>query len=226
MSPAPIGGARVATMFGKTNFKPLLGLGAIAAAWWMMRDTFDGTRQKRIDAIAAAKEHAEWADMEYGWGHWSGNPGMDHKAHQFKRFLLFGPMNLRMRWLEFKITVDSLVNDVLLKNIVPLGVGVAGIYSMFGARAVNTGVRNFGRFLGQIIPSGFGRAVGSLLSQGLTGLGKGVLALSHTLLSKQALPFTIGAAIFGNYALSRFKDSYGHDGQHEFFRDLTNIKGH
>jgi hypothetical protein len=37
---------------------------------------------------------------------------------------------------------------------------------------------------------------------------------------------TVGVGVLGHFLYNRFQDSYGHDGQEAYFRDLVNTKGH
>lgn len=214
-------------MLSKSNLKPFMGIAAIAASLLLIKDTYDGTRQKRIDAVAAAKQSAEWHDMEHNWGHWSGNPAMDHKAHQFRRFLLFGPMNLRMRWVEFKTYANSLVNDVLIQNAIPLGLAVGGAYAAFGKNAIHTTASRFFRFMGSLLPKGWHKPVLSLMSSGVSALGSGIKSLAQIAFrSPGNFAMALGALVFGNFTLQRFRNSYGHEGQENYFRTFINEKTH
>lgn len=223
--------AAVTTVAKKTR-NPMLGLASLAtlaAAGLLVKDSYNGSQLKRADAVAAAKEHAEWGDMEYGWGHWSGHPWMDHQAHRFKRLMLFGPFNLGIRWQEFKINANSLINDVLLKNLIPIGVGIGSLYAAFGAKSVHKALFGPFRYVAKhfSIPSSFKRQMGRIISQATGSMGKGLVKLlKMPFKSPLSLVATVGAGLLGGFFLNRFRDSYGHDGQHEFFRDLTNVKGH
>lgn len=201
----------------------------VLASGKLVSDTANGTRLKRNDAVAAMKEHAEWGDMEYGWGHYSGHPWMDQKAHWFKRLTLFGPMNLKIKWQEATIRFNSWVNDVFFPNLVPIAVMGAAAIATIGPKNIKRGTQATGRFLRthvRVAP-GFKSSMSTVTKQATAktaqGLGK---VLSLPFKSPVAFFSTVGALVLGNFALNRFRDSYGHDGQHDYFRNFTNTQGH
>lgn len=214
-------------MLGTTG-RVLVSLAAIVGGYKLIQDSWNGSQMKRDDAVAAAKEHAEWADMEYGWGHYSGQPWMDQQAHKFKRFLLFGPMNLKLKWQETTIRLNSWINDVILPNLLPIGLVIAGLGGLGGFKVfrhsskVTQFVKNHVH-----VPTAFKTEVKHLAGKAASGTGKGIgKLLSLPFKSPAHLGITAAGLLFGSFTLQRFQDSYGHDGQHNFFRDLTNSKGH
>lgn len=212
-----------------TPARVLLSLGAIAAGYKLFQDSWNGSNMKRQDAVDAAKEHAEWSDMEYGWGHYSGQPWMDKQAHSWKRLLLFGPMNLRIKWQEFKIRFNSMVNDVILPNLLPIAMMVGGVVGIIGFKNIHGGSKATGHFFRNHVrvPASFKNGMKQVASKTAQGTGKGLgKLLSLPLKSPAHLGVTAAGLIAGAFAYSRFQDAYGHDGQHAFFRNLTNVKGH
>jgi hypothetical protein len=206
----------------------LVSIAAIAGGYKLIQDSWNGSQLKRDDAVAAAKEHAEWADMEYGWGHYSGQPWMDQLAHKFKRLLLFGPMNLKLKWQEITIRMNSWVNDVILPNLLPIALVIAGIGGLGGFKVfkhtpkVTRFVKNHVH-----VPTAFKTEIKNLAGKTASGAGKGLgKLLSLPFKSPAHLGVTAAGLLFGSFFLQRFQNSYGHDGQHNFFRDLTNSKGH
>lgn len=201
----------------------------VLAGGKLVADTKNGTRLKRDDAVAAMKEHAEWADMEYGWGHYSGNPWMDQKAHWFKRLTLLGPMNLKIKWQEATIRFNSWVNDVLFPNLVPLAVMAAGAVTAIGPKNIKKAGQATSRFFRthvRVAP-GFKSGMSTVTRQAASKTAKGAgTVLSLPFKSPVAFFSAVGALVLGNFALNRFRDSYGHDGQHNYFRDFTNTQGH
>lgn len=212
-----------------TPARVLVSLAAIAAGYKLFQDSWSGSKLKRDDAVEAAKEHAEWADMEYGWGHYSGQPWMDQQAHNFKRMLLFGPMNLKLKWQEMTIRLNSWVNDVILPNLLPIAMMTAGVIGLGGGKVFKNGSKATQHFVRNHVhvPTAFKTGMKQVAGKAAQGTGKGIgKLLSLPFKSPAHLGVAAAGLIFGGFALQRFQDAYGHDGQHNFFRDLTNSKGH
>ncbi|HEY9744821.1 MAG TPA: hypothetical protein V6C99_01235 [Oculatellaceae cyanobacterium] len=210
-----------------TPARVLLSALAIFGGYAMCKDSINGTRLKRKGAISAHHIKAQYEDMAYGWGKYSGHPWMDQQAHKFKRFMLYGPMNLRMQWESLKIRVNSYVNDVFLPNLLPITMMVGGVVGLLGFRNIKNGMRASGRFVRNNIriPSSFKsqmqRSSGKLLQSTAKGLGK---MLSFPFKSPTHLGLTAAGALFGLFFLQRFNKSYGNAGQQEYFRDFVTTK--
>ena len=205
----------------------LLSVGAMTAGYKLIKDTVEGTESERKDKAAALKEHAEWKDMEFGWGHYSGNPGMDQVAHEVKRFFLFGPMNVTLKWKESQIKVNSFINDVIIPNLVPIGIMTAGFVGLVGPKNLRSGANVMDHFVKNYVhvpPSfkvGMKQAGQKSTRMAARGLGK---LISLPFKTPMSLLVTAGALLLGSFTWRRFQDSYGHDGQHHFFRTFINEK--
>jgi hypothetical protein len=165
--------------------------------------------------------------MEYGWGKYSGQPWMDQQAHGWKRLMIFGPMNLRLKWQEYKLRFNSMVNDVILPNLLPIAMMVAGGIGIVGLKNIRGGSKATGHFIRNNIhvPTSFKTGMKQVASKTAQGTGKGIGKLvSLPFKSPAHLGVTAAALIFGAFGLKRFQDAYGEDGQEQYFRGLTNYK--
>lgn len=209
----------------RSKASPLVGLftlGALAMTGIMMKDAYMGSRDRNQQKIAECHQSKDLEYAQYGWGHWSGQPGMDGLAHKFKGALLYGPYGLAENWHAAKIHVGSFFSDVLYPNLIPLGISIAGIYGTFGPDAVNhkinslynqmcrvqmhpelkASLKQFFKRGGRMIGTGLGNIVAWPFKGGLGRLG-----------------VSSGLLFAGAFFLKRFNDAYGHDGQRAFFRD-------
>jgi hypothetical protein len=206
-----------------------ISLGFLIAGAKLTQDSYKSTQIKRQDAVDYAKEHAEWSDMEFGMGHYSGSLLGDKAAHWWNRLLLFGPMNLRIKWQEIKIRVNSWVNDVILPNLLPIAMMVGGGIGIIGLKNIHGGSKATGHFFRNYvhIPASFKTGMKQVAGKTAQGTGKGLGKLVSLPFKSPAHLGVAGAGLLlGAFALSRFQNSYGHDGQHQYFRDLINVKGH
>lgn len=228
-TPSPLGGGTppLSKLAGKSAAAPLLGLGALLASGWMVKDTFKGIRPELDRQYADHLVQDEYANTRWGWGHYSGNPGMDHLAHKFFGFTLFGPNGLRHKWQKAKLYTKVYINNVIIPNLIPMGVGVAGLYALLGKERLHKGVTYFTQGLRKHlkmppgISKGVKRGVKAIFHAAGVGMGK---TLGFAGRNKEISAAVVLLSAFG---LNRFRDSYGHDGQDNFFRSyLSGGEGH
>jgi hypothetical protein len=193
-------------------------LAALAAAGWMMMDSYRGNRERTQQSVDKLKEHNDWEETEFGWGHWSGMPWMDHLAHRVFGWKQYGPYGLREKFSAIKIRVGSFFNNVIVPNLVPLGLGIAGLYG--AGVPVHKPFVAIGRALSQGVPRRLVQDLGRLGGRAATGVGSGLLKLlALPFRSLTHLGIASGLVLGGAFFLKRFSDAYGHDGQRQFFRD-------
>lgn len=208
-----------------TILRQVLGIGAAATAYWLCRESYRGNVGKWETKFQSHEADAMYDYTKYGWGHYSGNPQMDHWSHQLFGVKLFGVFGSKVTYNHIKTYVDGFVNDVLLRNFVPIAVGVGGLYAAFG-QALNRPFIALGRML--TTPTSVGSAMRRGLGQMARGatwlLGQGVNGAVN-LLARGGWGSAALAAVTA-LGLYRFYQVHNHIEQHEFFRDEVSIKGH
>jgi hypothetical protein len=221
--PAPriAGGAAAggAAVFSKAPVG-LFTLAALATTAWMMKDTYHGNRERTNQQVDEMKENNDWRYTEYGWGHWSGMPGMDHFAHRVYGWTQYGPFGLFEKFREMKIRIGSFFSNVIMPNLIPIAISIAGLYGTFGTKAVHAPFKAIGKALMTPLPQQLRQDLWSVTKKAFSSMGSGLKTLlSLPFRSLTHLGIASGLLFFGAYFMKRFSDAYGHDGQREFFRD-------
>jgi hypothetical protein len=196
----------------------IFSLAALVAAAWMMKDSYVGSRDRIQMRQADLKARNDYENLGFSQGQWSGNPDMDRLAHKWFGFKQYGPWGIREKFDSFKIRVSSFFKDVLFPNLIPLGIGIAGLYGAgvkvhrpFVAAAKGVGGLFGPRFFPQL---------GGFLGKAFGSLGTGLLKLIKLPFSSlPAFAIGLGTVCLGSFFLKRFSDSYDGDGQRNFFRD-------
>lgn len=209
-----------APFFGRAA-SPAVGifsLGAILAAAWMMKDSYVGSRDRirmRQEELRVQNNYDFWSK---GNANWSGNPGTDGLTQKWFGFKQKGPWGLREKWQSFKIWAGGMFNDVLLPNLIPLGVGIAGLYG--AGIKVHRPFTAAAQHIGGLFGPGFFRQLGNFMSSAFGTLGNGLFRLLKLpFTSLTAFGISLGALTLGSFFLKRFNDSDNGDGQRNFFRD-------
>jgi hypothetical protein len=208
------------------GLRTVLGLGAALTAGWLCRESYRGNAQKWEHQFQAHETDLMYQYSKFGWGHYSGNPQMDHWSHKLLGVRLFGLFGSKVSYNYVKAYVSGFWNDVIMYNMTPLMIGAAGLYAACGnrlfqpfqymARSISRGGPLFGAIgrLGQQIGGGLFRATGSLLGATVNTMvrgGWGTTALAGILA----------------YGLYRFWRVDTHLEQHDFFRDfVSGMEGH
>ncbi len=128
-------------------------------------------------------------------------------AKDLNRIRIDGPFGLRNTWTKTKIYATGFVQDVLLKNTIPLALGVAGLYGGFGAKNVHKPFNVFWNRFGAGIKSGLGKVhlpndFGKAVGDGLEAVGRGIGKLFTNGRAKVTLPI-LGILGFGAHRLGR-----------------------
>jgi len=198
----------------------LFTVGALGAAAWMMRDSYMGSRDRINQQVAELKEENDVEYSKFGWGHWSGMPWFDQLAHKWFGIKSFGPYGIRENLQEIGLRVSSFWSDVIVPNLIPLGIGIAGLYGALGPRRMHAPIRGFVNWCKKTsIPPTLKREIGGFFKNIFSGMGKGLAKLAKwPFQSLPRLGVATGALFFGTFFLKKLNDAYGHDGQRAFFR--------
>ena len=184
----------------------------------MMKDSYVGSRDRIQTRQAELRAENDYRHLGFGQGMWSGNPDTDRLAHKWFGIKQNGPWGLKEKFDSFKIRVSSLFNDVLVPNLIPLGVGIAGLYG--AGIKVHKPFVAAARHAGGLFGTGFFRQLRGFLGNGLGSIGRGLLKLAKLPFSSlPAFGISLGALTLGSFFLKRFNDSYSGDGQRNFFRE-------
>ncbi len=200
----------------------IFALGALGFSAWRMQDAYTGSREKVKDKIGEMQTNNDYATGQYTFGHWSGNPGMDNLTSQWAKVKRYGPFRLREHYQATKVQISTFLNDVVGPSLLPLGVGLAGLYgaightqmSKYGASFANWW-RQCGFFTQYFNPTM--KAVGkNIWHYGTSAVGS-LLKLSF----KSPVHFAVasGSALVGAVFLKRFNDTANGNAQRDNLRD-------
>ena len=189
-----------------------LGLAGAGVATWFVGQSVKGKSSTWEQQVRNHETSADMLSLRDHWGHYSGQPAMDGWANKLRRFMRFGPLGLNMAWNKAKTYTEGFVNDVFLPNLVPIGVGLGGLYATgFKPHKLLTApVKflhkhlhiNWGGIRGQMKKGG--KWAGSIMARGLRKVGKNPA-------------MAIGALALGGFGLHRFMRVYDHSQQDDFY---------
>lgn len=204
----------------RNRFGPLLGIAGALGAGWFMVQSYRG--HQPLWEVNFADHHAK-AEMNYlqsTWAHWSGNPAFDELHHQGLAANIFGPWGIRTKMAHAQAYINGFINDVLLSNIIPIGLGITSIYFGFGPKNVHTGVKRIGTAL---LPKGK-TDFAAIGAKAFDGTVKGVSKTATgfwSLFRNGKAPFTIILGALGLFGLYQFRRTWNHQTQEDLFRDFT-----
>jgi hypothetical protein len=201
--------------------KSMFGLAAISIALGagIAYDSFQGRRDVREMRVAEIKQNAALHGLKFEQGRWSGMPFMDHMAHKLHEFIEYGPMNLNIRWREFKVNAASLM-DSIASAFMPLSVGLAALYAGLGHEKVSQYCKSDIAAVSRVkLPNSLKDDLKAIFKQLCSPLGDGLHALLRWPLKSGGnfLAATAGLLV-GSFALNKFRDVYTEETQEEFFR--------
>jgi len=211
-APAPLGSA-----IGK-----VLGLAGAGVAAWFTAESAKGRMPEWQRQVNNHHVNLSMDEMQYHWGHYSGQPAMDTWAGKFKRAMLFGPWGLKTTWHKIKTYTEGFVNDVLLKNFIPIAAGIGGLYAT-GFKPHKLVSEPY-KYLKRVLPKPKWNIWGTrLVDAGKRMLG-GMEGAARVAAKNPAIALAIGA--LGAFGLYRFSRVYNHDEQHDFFSGQINGSDH
>lgn len=203
---------------------PLIGLASIALPAWLMSQSFKGAKDVWTQKVAGHHMDNEMKSISYGFGHYSGQPTMGGWAHRLYNTMLFGPFGFATTWHKVKTYTNGFVNNVILPNLIPIGIGIAGMYAGFGRKSIHDAAKRSANYLKPYMGN---VPMKTVAEKTAVGIGKTLLSPIKGLYwsmdkgrAKFALPI-LGLLGFGAY---RFGRVWNHDEQHDFWRDFTNMK--
>lgn len=216
-----IAGQAISKGIGKTSWG-LLAAGALGFAAWRMQDSFQGSKQKANQQITGLKTDNDWKLMEHGFAQWSGSPGMDNLADKAKGLSLYGPMRIREHYQSAKIQIKTFFGNVIGPNLIPIGVGLAGLYGALGHTRMKQYGTSFSKWLTE---TSFLKTqawktikgVGGGLAKGIGFLIKEPTKLAFK--SPQHFAIASGIALVGAFFTKKFVDTYNGDAQRDYYRN-------
>lgn len=200
----------------------LFTLGALGFTAWRMQDAFVGSKQEVDQKVSGLKTDNDYRYGSHAWGQYSGNPGMDRLDNKFQGLLIYGPMRLKEHWETAKINVGNFFSNVLGPNLLPLGVGLAGLYGTIGHQNMCGYGRkiadwwNRSNFFNSTAWKTL-KSVGGSVGSGLWTVIKSPVKLMFA--SPQHFAVGSGIALVSAFFLKRFVDTVNGDAQRDFFRD-------
>lgn len=193
---------------------------ALLVSYMMMRDSYKGSRDRLDQKISEVKEENDVEYSKFGWGHWSGKPYLDYLAHKWFGLKEFGPYGIKENAQEIGMRVSNMWSNVVVPNLIPLGIGIAGMYGALGPRRMHAPIRGFVNWCKKTsIPPSMKREFKTFFGNAFKGIGKGLGTVAKwPFLRLSNLGIALGGLFLGTWALKQFNDSYGHDGQRAWFR--------
>lgn len=200
---------------------PLAATIATGTAAWLIVDSFHGASDRINQKATEIREENDVEYSQYGWGHWSGNPALDGLAHKWFGLKQFGPFGLKEKFDVMGLWASSIWNDVIKPNALEIGLAVASLYAALGPRRMHAPIRGFVNWCKKTnIPPTLKREVAQVSRQTVKGLSRGISHMATwPFKSLPNLGIATGGVFLGALFLKRFSDSYGHDGQRNFFRN-------
>ncbi len=204
----------------KNPFFAIMGLGGTYLVGKLVRDTYNGQIYETNRKITNLQQETDMQNLRYNFGHWSGNPGMDHFAGWLQQMGSYGPGNLIEKYEAFTIKAHSTIYNVIIPNLIPMGLALAGLYLGFGSKIIHKPLQIIGSILGKSsIPESFRRKFAATSGRAWNGICEGLgKLLSLPFRSLHAFGFSALLAGLGLYTWNRLDDSMSHSGASKFFR--------
>ncbi|MBY0449131.1 MAG: hypothetical protein K2X01_00715 [Cyanobacteria bacterium] len=199
----------------------IAGIAAAAIAGWMVKDRYNGNAGKWMQQYNAHEMELEYDYMKYGFGHYSGRPGMDGMAHGLKRQSLFGPGGVLSIYSRIKTQVEGFVNDVLLTPEAAITAG--GLYMALGKKLFTPF-----KFIGRVIKDSVTKPTGLVRMAGkgiMSLLGKIKFGNPGALIAKMGWGAPLVALALGYFAYTFYRVN-SHEEQHDYWRDFTSGASH
>lgn len=198
--------------------------GAVALTYKLGHDTYVANEPREDQGVASERTKKDYALTMYDAGSMSGKGKFwDWARHFGKSMELYGPYGIKEDYQEFKDKFHSIWKEVILPNLIPIGISVASIYGFFGAKAVHKPFIFTGKKFGEVI---FASGNANKFTGGVTSVGKAIVNRGADVLRKA---FEYPAVAAGLVFLSAFglKTWYEVDtgrAQDEYFRHELFVK--
>lgn len=191
-----------------------IGLAGAGVAAWLTTQSAKGKMPVWQQQLHNHEANSDLVSIRDNWGRYSGQPAMDNWANKLRRFFMFGPLGLNMVWYKAKTYGEGFVNDVLLPNIVPIGVGLGGLYAT-GLKPHKLITEPLSFLKKRLPPMNWGR-MRTVLKD--SGKWMGDRLVDVLKLGRDNPAIAIGALAMSLFALHRFVRVYDHEEQNGFFR--------
>ena len=199
---------------------PMMGLFALAALGttaWMIRDSYHGNKEREEQEASMHQANKDYAYSAYDWGRYSGRPHMDNLAHSWMGLKLYGPYGLKELYQETVVKVYSIYKEVILPNLVPIGISIASLYGFFGAKSINSKFGYVGKKIGGVISrANVGGGFCHYANKAYEGTVNGAAKVLEKAFTHPAV--AAGTVLLGAWFLKSFNDAYSGQGQREYFR--------
>lgn len=207
--------------------KAVVGIGAPALAGWLGMQSYKGAREEWEHHHQQWREHQQMDQLRYNWGMFSGQPKMDTWAQKLKKMLLYGPWGIGITINKVKSYVGGFFNDVILNNILPIGIGAAAFGTVFHKEIGRAGKSFKQRLLSplwrELRPHINGQWTRKMLGKMADGFVWGVRKLfRNPAVMLGAIPI-IGILGFGAH---RFNNVYSGEEQNQFLGDYLDKPHH
>ena len=212
------------------NLKTVSGLGVAALgsylAYSIFKNSWPGSESIAQQAKAAVLQKKQDEFLRYGWGRHSGYQNSDQMATGFKRFMLYGPMDIKLRWEEGGAYWNSIFQNVIARNWVPMLLTGAGVYLAAGNKMFKP-FAAAGRGLWKVAQKIFANPnPNGIVRRCLRGLGRAAKTVC-TKFIKAPMQYKLVAGLMGLmgwFAWGRLMGSYNGQNQEELFRDFVSTK--
>jgi hypothetical protein len=193
-------------------------LGAGAITYKLSRDTYVGNEARESQGVAAERTKKDYSLLMYDAGSFSGKgPFWDSVRHVCKSLDLYGPYGIKEDYQEFRDKVHSIWKEVVIPNLIPIGITVASIYGYFGPAAVHKPFRYVGRtFAKAIADSGCTVSLPKLAHKAGTGIVDGCAKVLTQALKHPAI--ATGALFLSAFGLKSLYEVNTGRAQDEYFR--------
>jgi hypothetical protein len=202
--------------------KAKIGVGGLALVsvlytLWSMQDTYNSNHEREEQEANMNQVKKDYSFAQFNRDHLGGQDKMEGLAKNYKAWCLYGPYGIKEKYEEATLKVHSIWKEVIMPNLVPLGISIASVYAFFGPKAINSKFAYAGKKIGGVI---FNAKMGSGLAHYANkGFHKTIdgLARLFELAIKHPIPAT-GLTLLGAWFLYRFDSVYSGDAQREYFR--------
>lgn len=202
------------------GLRGVISLLPVAVAVWMVRDSVEGDEYETKRKIAQNSFNSSFKALAVKQGKWSGYPKMEELSERLEVFKIYGPMDMIPKIKAWYLEMESLIETILLPNIIPITVAVASLYMGFGAKTLHAPFKAVSRGLRDTsIPASFKREFKAFVNESARGFGRLIRALcAMPFKSLYHFGFTLAGISLGAFFISRFKDVEEGQAQKRFFR--------
>lgn len=213
----------IGRLTGAEAIKTALGVAAPVVGGWFVKESYEGSKDEWQRRHAHLDANLNMDELRYSWAKYDGQPTMTKWAKRLNHMIRYGPGGIRQMVRQAKITTEGFLHDVVFKNIVPIALGITGLYAGLGKNAAGKfKVHAPFRYVNNQIIQPLWKQVkphinGKWSKTALKGLADGIVKVGEVAIKNPGASALIaGLTAFG---LLRFKRVYNGQEQDSFFRD-------